>query len=161
MSGAKPAASSAWKLDTSQTIVASASTAPTSADSGVPTLPATATGSPAARQIAPSSSTVVVLPLVPVTATKRLGSRRQASSSSPTTGRPSSRARAITGASLGTPGLFTTQAARSSRSRPSLSRCASRSAGTSGLPLSTASTSPCAASMRAAATPERASPTIR
>ena len=44
--------------------------------------------SPAARQIAPSSSTVVVLPFVPVTATKRLGSSRHASSSSPSTGTP-------------------------------------------------------------------------
>ncbi len=142
MSGASSTASSAWKLDTSHTIVAAGSTSPTSADSGVPTLPATATGSPAARQIAPSSSTVVVLPLVPVTATKRLGSSRQASSSSPTTGTPSSRARAITGASFGTPGLLTTHAARSSSSRPSLSSTASRSPGTSGRPLSTPSTSP-------------------
>ncbi len=36
----------------------------------MPTFPATATGSPASRQMAPRSSTVVVLPFVPVTATK-------------------------------------------------------------------------------------------
>ena len=83
MSGAKASASSAWKLETSQTITASGSTSPTSEDSGVPTFPATATGTPASVCTAPSSSTVVVLPLVPVTARKRLGRRRQASSSSP------------------------------------------------------------------------------
>ena len=59
----------------------------------MPTLPATATGLPAARQTWPSSSATVVLPLVPVTATKRFGSSRQASSSSPMTGTPRSRAR--------------------------------------------------------------------
>ena len=88
VSGANSSESSAWKLDTSQTTVTSAPSSPTSDDSGVPTLPATATGRPAARQIAPSSSAVVVLPFVPVTATKRTGSSRQASSSSPSTGSP-------------------------------------------------------------------------
>ncbi len=112
MSGANSTASSAWKLDTSQTTVASGPISPTSVDNGVPTLPATATGSRASRQIAPSSSTVVVLPLVPVTATKRLGSSRHASSSSPITGRPCLRAAAITGASFGTPGLLITLATR-------------------------------------------------
>ena len=73
MSGAKASESSAWKLDTSQTIVADSSSSPTSEASGVPTFPASATGSPASRQIAPSSSVVVVLPLVPVTATNGLG----------------------------------------------------------------------------------------
>ena len=73
MSGAKASESSAWKLDTSQTTVVASSTSPTSAESGVPTFPASATGRPASRQIAPSSSVVVVLPLVPVTATKRFG----------------------------------------------------------------------------------------
>ncbi len=82
-SGANSDASSSWKVDTSQTTTASGPTSPTSDASGVPTLPATATGTPAARWMAPSSSTVVVLPLVPVTARKRLGSSRQASSSSP------------------------------------------------------------------------------
>ena len=41
--------SSSWKLEHSQTTVASGSTSPTSSESGVPTLPATATGSPAPR----------------------------------------------------------------------------------------------------------------
>ena len=160
-SGAKASLSSAWKLETSQTTVVSGSTSPTSADSGVPTLPATATGSRAARQIAPSSSTVVVLPFVPVTATKRFGSSRQASSSSPSTGTPRARAAWISGASWGTPGLFTTSPARSSKPTPSLSSSASRSSGSSGRPESQASTSPCARSIRAAAIPERASPTTR
>ena len=83
MSGAKASASSAWKLETSHTITVSGLTAPTSEDSGVPTFPATAAGTPASRCTAPSSSTVVVFPLVPVTARKGLGSSRQASSSSP------------------------------------------------------------------------------
>ena len=100
-------------------------------------------GRSASRQIAPSSSVVVVLPFVPVTATKRFGSSRQASSSSPSTGRPRSRAATITGASFGTPGLFTTQATRSSSSTPSTPRCASMSPGTSGLPESVPITSPC------------------
>ena len=46
-SGAKATLSSSWKLEHSQTMVASRSTSPTSRESGVPTLPATATGSPA------------------------------------------------------------------------------------------------------------------
>ena len=46
---------------------------PASSQSGRPTLPATSTLRPAARNIAPSSSVVVVLPLVPVTPTKRVG----------------------------------------------------------------------------------------
>ena len=84
----------------------------------MPTLPATATGSPAVRQTWPSSSATVVLPFVPVTAQKRFGSSRQESSSSPITGMPRSRAAAIAGASAGTPGLLTTQRARSSSSTP-------------------------------------------
>ena len=43
---------------------------------------------------------------------------------------------------VGTPGLLTTHATRSTSSRPSLSSTASRSPGTSGRPLSTPSTSP-------------------
>ena len=96
---------------------------------------------------------VVVLPFVPVTATNRFGRSRQASSSSPSTGRPRSRAAAITGASFGTPGLFTTTAAPSSSSTPSTPRWASMSSGTSGVPESTATTSPCSRSMRTAAVP--------
>ena len=48
-SGPKYSVSSSWKLEASQTTVASASIAPTSDASGVPTLPATATGLPAVR----------------------------------------------------------------------------------------------------------------
>ncbi len=77
----------------------------------MPTLPATATGMPAARNIAPTSSTVVVLPFVPVTATNGLGSARHANSSSPITSMPRSRAAATTGASRGTPGDLTSVAA--------------------------------------------------
>ena len=161
MSGANSCESSAWKLDTSHTTVASGSSLPTREASGVPTLPATATGRPASRQISPSSSAVVVLPFVPVTATKRCGSSRQASSSSPRTGSPRSRAAAITGASFGTPGLLTTQATPSSSSTPSTPRCASSPAGTSGRPESVPITRPCASSTRAAAAPDRASPTTR
>ena len=98
------------------------SSSPTSDASGVPTLPATATGSPAARQTWPSSSATVVLPFVPVTATKRLGSSRQASSSSPMTGTPRVSARRTAGAWRGTPGLLTTHCARSTSSSRSPSR---------------------------------------
>ena len=122
MSGASASESSAWKLDTSQTMVAPGSTVPHQRDSGVPTFPASATGSPASRQIAPSSSVVVVFPFVPVTATNRFGRSRQASSSSPSTGTPRSRAATIPGASFGTPGLFTTTAAPSSSSTPSVAQ---------------------------------------
>ena len=58
----------------------------------MPTLPATATGSPASRWMWPIHSVVVVLPLVPVTAMNSFGSSRQASSSSPSTGMPARRA---------------------------------------------------------------------
>ena len=47
-SGANATLSSSWKLDASQTTVASGSRWPTSDVTGVPTLPATATGRPAA-----------------------------------------------------------------------------------------------------------------
>src|SRR5205814_2105351 len=81
-----------------QTTVASSVTAPTSSDTAVPTLPATAAGAPAARCIAPRSSTVVVFPFVPVTATNSFGSSRHASSSSPVTGMSRRRASATAGA---------------------------------------------------------------
>ncbi len=137
---------------------------PTSEASGVPTFPATSAGTPASSWIAPSSTTVVVLPFVPVTATNSFGRRRQASSSSPTTSRPRSRAATITGASFGTPGLFTTVCARSSRSSPSERRRTSTPSSASapaGSAKSQPITSPCSRSMSAAATPERASPTTR
>ena len=98
-SGEKYSVSSSWKLDASQTTVASASIASTSEASGVPTFPATATGRPAVRCRWPISSVVVVLPLVPVTAQKAFGISRQASSSSPVTSIPRSRAARTTGAS--------------------------------------------------------------
>ena len=134
----------------------------------MPTLPATATGSPALRQTWPSSSATVVLPFVPVTAQKRFGSSRQASSSSPITGRPRSRAAAIAGASAGTPGLLTTQRARSSGSRPRRHPGRLRRRRPRALPRPRASRestpitrSPRSASSRAAAWPERARPTTR
>src|SRR2546430_217653 len=54
-SGANASLSSSWKLDASQTTVVVGGSSPTSVASGVPTLPATATGSPAARRIAPTN----------------------------------------------------------------------------------------------------------
>ena len=87
--------SSSWKLDSSATTQASGSIRPGSSVSARPTLPATSTGSPPARSIAPISSVVVVLPLVPVTPTNGLGSIRWASSTSLHTGTPAAaRARA-------------------------------------------------------------------
>src|SRR5882672_6535046 len=115
----------------------------------------------------PSSSTVVVLPLVPVTARQRFGIARQASSSSPTTSIPRSNAAAITGASRGTPGLLTTVRVPSSRANPSVSRATStptpvNPAAPSGCPESTPRTTPPrSANNRAAACPDLASPTTR
>src|SRR4051812_33682192 len=115
-SGAKRTESSSWNDEHSQITVTAGSTAPTSDDSGVPTLPAaTDLGT-----IAPSSSVVVVFPLVPVTATNSFGSSRQASSSSPMTGTPASRAAAMTGASCGTPGDLITLPAWGRSASPSL-----------------------------------------
>src|SRR5438309_7906182 len=113
------------------------------------------------------SSTVVVFPLVPVTAMNSFASIRQASSSSPSTGTPRSRAAAITGACGGTPGLLTTSRARGSWATPSAPACSSTpacrsSALAAGADVSTPITSPpAAASARAAAVPERASPATR
>ena len=101
----------------------------------MPTLPTTSTGTPAVRCRWPSSSVVVVLPLVPVTAMTSLGTQRQASSSSPRTGRPRSRAAAITGAVGGTPGDLTTARTRSSSATPSTPAWTSTAAGISSRPL--------------------------
>src|SRR4051812_47878767 len=147
--------------------VVSGSISPTRELSGVPTLPATATGSSAARQISPQSSATVVLPLVPVMPTKALGSARQASSTSPTTSTPRSRASRITAALSGTPGLLTTQRTRSRSPTPSPSRWistprASNPSAPFGAPESDPITfSPIARSIRAAAWPERARPATR
>src|SRR5436190_220953 len=147
--------------------VVSRSISPTRELSGVPTLPATATGSSAARQISPQSSATVVLPLVPVMPTKALGSARQASSTSPTTSTPRSRASRITAALSGTPGLLTTQRTRSRSPTPSPSRWistprASNPSAPFGAPESDPITfSPIARSIRAEAWPERARPATR
>ncbi len=66
--------SSSWKLESSQTIHVSAGAS--TALSARPTLPATATSRPAARNIAPSHSVVVVFPFVPVTPRIGFGSSR-------------------------------------------------------------------------------------
>ena len=87
-SGAKASVSSSWNEDASQTITAPGSSVPGRDASGVPTLPATTTGSPAVRWTWPISSTVVVLPFEPVSATNSCSSSRQPSSSSPITRRP-------------------------------------------------------------------------
>ena len=66
--------SSSWNDEASQTTVTSRGQPPSSVsdDAAVPTLPATATGSPASRWTCPIHSVVVVLPFVPVTATNSL-----------------------------------------------------------------------------------------
>ena len=63
--GANASVSSSWNDDASHTTTAPGSSVPGSDVSAVPTLPATITGSPAARWMWPISSTVVVLPLEP------------------------------------------------------------------------------------------------
>ena len=136
---------------------------PTSDDSGVPTLPATATGMPGgavdrAEQLDRRGLAVRAGhgdELVRAAAARRARARRR-------TSMPRSRAAAITGASRGTPGLFTTVRTRSSSSTPSVPRCdldARRRLGRGR--RRTPITSPCSRSMRAAAAPERARPTTR
>ena len=118
---------------------------------GVPTFPATSTSRPAARKIAPSSSTVVVFPFVPVTPITRVPSPscRQPISTSDHTGTPHSRAASTSGASPGTPGLLTRRSTPSRRSR-SYSFPSSASTSTAWSPRS--------ASRSATAAPERARP---
>ncbi len=138
--------SSSWKDDSSQITQSACSTAV----SGAPTFPATATSRPAARNIAPISSVVVVLPFVPVTPTSgRSGWSRQPSSTSDQTGMPRARAAATSGRSPGTPGLFT-RTSIPSRSESSSSFPSERSTRTTSSPRRT--------SASAAAAPDRASP---
>ena len=85
--------SSSWNDESSQTTHASGGAEPTSDVSGRPTFPATSTGLPAARNTAPRSSVVVVLPFVPVTPRIGFGRSRAPSSISLQTGTPRVRAR--------------------------------------------------------------------
>src|SRR3954447_7531910 len=161
-SGANSIVSSSWNDEASQTTTAPGSMVPTSELAAVPTLPATATATPASRWMWPISSVVVVLPFVPVMAMNSCPpSSRQASSSSPRTGRPRRRAAATTAASAGTPGDLIIAAVWSSSSTPSVAR---RTPGrsTGGRPASTPiASSPSARSVLSAETPERARPTTR
>ena len=79
-------------------------------------LPPTSTRRPAASSIRPTSVVVVDFPFVPVIATIGPRSQRDASSSSPITGTPAALARAISGRSIGTPGLSTIKSAVSNDS---------------------------------------------
>ena len=99
--------SSSWKLDSSHAIQVSGETRPGSSESARPTLPATSTGTPPARSMAPHSSVVVVLPLVPVMPTIGFCNIRDASSTSLHTGTPSARAETTVGSESGTPGDLT------------------------------------------------------
>ncbi len=168
-SGRKLTVPSSWKLETS-TANAVASVAPsTSPISGAPMLPPTRASMPASRSIAPSAAVVVDLPLVPVIAATRPLRWRKASSISAITGTPAWRAASSSVSSQGTPGDTTTSDAPSkvdARCGPSSRRTpASRSASASfGSSLSrfwsTATTAlPRLARKRAAAIPDRASPT--
>src|SRR5688500_15442689 len=156
--------SSSWKLESSQTIHASSARAPSSPVSGRPTFPATATGRSAARKIAPSSSLVVVFPFVPVTPSTGLGSSREPSSTSLQIVSPRRRAAATRGASLGTPGLFTSRSTSSTSAGSSAPSTTSTPAARS-LPASSSAfrSTPTTrrlrrASASAAASPERARP---
>ena len=81
-----------WKLDSSTAMTSNGWGSRTASSSGVPTLPALVARRPAARSMAASIWTVVVLPLVPVTTSQGAapcwGRIRQASSTSPQTGMP-------------------------------------------------------------------------
>ena len=148
--------SSSWNDDASQTTVAAGSRAPARAVSAVPTLPAAATGRPAARCIAATSSVVVVFPLEPVIAISGFGSSRQPSSSSPRTTIPRARAARMTAASPGTPGLLTTVPTPSSSATPSLCSCtatpaassSARASGATAAPSQPVTSSPSARRMR-------------
>ena len=70
-------------------------------------LPPTSTRRPEASSIRPTRVVVVDFPFVPVMATIGPRSQRAASSSSPITRTPADFARAISGRSIGTPGLST------------------------------------------------------
>ena len=89
---------------------------------GVPTLPAAAALSPAARRIDSSIWTVVVLPLVPVTASHGAAPRparsRQASSTSPHTGMPAAPRRRAAGSCGASPGEVTTSSVPAGRPAP-------------------------------------------
>ncbi len=158
--------SSSWKLESSQAIQAPGSTRPGSSDSARPTLPATSTGTLPARSIAPTSSVVVVLPLVPVIPMIGLGSMRAASSTSLHTGTPARRAAATGGACPGTPGLLITAVTPASSNSSPQARYSAPAA--ESLPGSTSGAESVASTcepghMRAiasqAARPERRSPT--
>ena len=156
--------SSSWKLDSSHTIQASRSSAPSKLVNERPTLPATATGRPAARNIAPSNSLVVVLPFVPVTPMNGFRSRRKPSSTSLQIGIPRVRAAAARGDSPGTPGLLISSSTPSSKPSSSFPGWTSTPASAS-LPVSTSAArsaatvgTPRRASASAADWPERASP---
>ncbi len=100
---------SSWKLLTSTTWIVSGVDAATWPDSGVPRLPPTGAGTPAASRMRPVSAVVVDFPFVPVMATTRPRSQRDASSTSPMTGTPAARAADTEGWLAGTPGLSTTR----------------------------------------------------
>src|SRR5438132_3137354 len=157
--------SSSWKLDSSHTTQASEASVPSNPVSGRPTFPATATGSPAARNTAPSSSLVVVLPFVPVTPSSGFRNRRKPSSTSLQIGTRRARAAAGSGESPGTPGLLTSRSTSSSNCSSSVPRWTSTPASSS-LPASRSGPratptvgTPRRASASAAASPDRASPT--
>src|SRR5438067_2331645 len=93
MSHANVSTSSSWKLESSSTTHVPASTVSAISLSGVCSLPASTTSTPAAANIAPSRRTVVVFPFVPVTPSTGLpGRSRQPSSISLQTGMPRERA---------------------------------------------------------------------
>src|SRR4051812_49080391 len=147
----------------------------TASTSGSPTLPAATLRSPAARRIASSIRTVVVLPLVPVTASQGVswsGSRsRQASSTSPQTGTPRAAAWASSGASGRQPGEVMSRSTSPGRvavapsprrmDAPSTSSSSARSARPSGPSVRSSSAvtvAPRCSRLSAAANPETPKP---
>ena len=106
--------SSSWKLESSQTIQASAASAPSSPVSGRPTFPATATGRLGGAEDRAEELARRRLPVRAGDADERVGrgaaSRARSRSRSC---RPRARAAATRGASLGTPGLLTSRSTSS------------------------------------------------
>src|ERR1035441_1392633 len=96
-----------WKLESSRTFQPSAREPSTMAVTGVPMLPPTCTGTPAARRMWPTRLVVVVLPFDPVMPMVRLFRKGPASSTSPTTRSPRLRAWSSGARSAGTSGEST------------------------------------------------------
>ena len=109
--GCKVSMESSWKLLTSTTATSKSSFSRSRLTRGLPMLPPTKTRWPLWLIMSPTSSVVVVLPLVPLMATIGSLRKRLASSSSPIIGTDLLLASCNCGKFRGTPGLTTMRSA--------------------------------------------------